>query len=360
MALKTPKSAFEMYIDKHPGLSKEFEEGKTGMTKAAYGSHHWRTHGRKEVGRISPASLRVDDTGRKTGSAFAAAMKDISIEDYDAGRRPSRAASTDAWKNRSAEDSGAYALRSGETKGRDWKSYVNTEGYSNQRSHKSGNVWFWNVLGEEEDYKFRNANSPTKRVKIELNDERGWAYLDNPEEDDKGKQRWTFRSDVGNATHGYETVPWVSNLQLYSRGEGTDPKDDTYAMGDGDAAQKNTAVLPKQAAPDWESAFSSFMSEIRDMLRTPATNTPMTTSNNGLNSTQIVKRQLTDPSLKTSSLTMVNARKPAGGMAVVDPATGTVYANPGAARAAGITSWVYKYKYDAMSTDASTFTAVAS
>jgi hypothetical protein len=356
MALKTPKSAFEMYVDRHPDLLKDFTDSGS-KSKAAYGSTHWKASGRKEEGRFSPASLRVDDTGRATSSAFASAMKGISLADYDAGRRPSRAASTDAWKNRSGEDSGAYALKAGETKGRDWKSYVNTQGYGNQRSHESGNVWFWNILGEEEDYKFRNANAPTKRVKIEMNDERGWAYLDNPEEDDKGKQRWTFRSDVGNDNLAYETVPWVSNLQLYSREKGTDPKDDTYAMGD--AAQKNAAVLPKEAAPDWESAFSSFMGEIRDMLRAPATSTPMSTNNNGLNSTQIVKRQLDDPSLKTSSLTMVNARKPAGGMAVVDPATGTVYANPGAARAAGITSWVYKYKYDAMSTGTSTFSAVA-
>jgi hypothetical protein len=358
MALKTPSSAFELYIESHPGLKAKFDSGTTGMTKAAYGSHHWKTHGRKEAGRISPGSLRSSDEGTRTSSAFAAAQEGISLDDYNAGRRPSRAASTEAWKTRSGD--GAYALAaSGTTDPNEWQQYVDVGQPAGLGSHQPGQSWAWTLRGELEDYVTNRGKTQTKRVMADMNGESGYFYLQNPEEEDPGEQNWVFRSSMsGTEADDWSRVPWVRNIKIYEQGEGTDPADDTYAMGEPGTAAVTPPVVTA-AAPAWESAFADLLANLTSILNKPATSTPMTETNYGLENTQIVKRQLDDPSLKTSTLTMVNARAPVGGMAVVDPSTGTVYANPGAARAAGITSWVYKYKYDAISTGTSTYTAMA-
>ena len=66
----------------------------------------------------------------------------------------------------------------------------------------------------------------------------------------------------------------------------------------------------------------------------------------GLEDTRKVKTQLTDQDLYKSSLFNLSTRAPASGYPVVDPRTGTTYANAAMARSAGITNWVYKYAWD--------------
>ena len=363
MALKSPKSAFELYVEKHPDIKKAFEE--SGSTnKALFGSRHWKTHGRKEGGRYSPGSLRVDDEGRKTSSAFATAMKGISIEDYKAGRRPSWKASTQAWRDANPKDGsgGTTLLKSGKTDPNEWKTHYDTGQPAGSGSHLAGQSWAWTLRGELEDYKVRNSPTSTKRVLADVNGERGYLYLQNPEEKDKTKQRWQFRSKLeGREAARDSRVPWVSNITIYGKGKDGDKVE--YAMDDRTTTPTTTKTkLPlKEETPPWESAFADLLSNLTNILNKPPTTTTMTetTPKYGLEDTHIVKRPLDDPSLKTSTLTMVNARAPVGGMSVVDPVTGTVYANPGAARAAGVTSWVYKYKWDALRSGASTFSAVA-
>jgi len=90
---------------------------------------------------------------------------------------------------------------------------------------------------------------------------------------------------------------------------------------------------------------------------TPATGVEATPSY-GLEDTRITKRPLTDPNLRTSALTNLGTRNMGTANPVVDPVTGSIYANPSAARSAGITNWVYKYVYDSKTSGSSLYSAV--
>lgn len=95
------------------------------------------------------------------------------------------------------------------------------------------------------------------------------------------------------------------------------------------------------------------------LATTPATGTEATPAY-GLEDTRITKRPLTDPNLRSTALTNLGVRNMGTANPVVDPFTGTVYANPSAARSAGITNWVYKYVYDSKTSGSSLYSAVIS
>ena len=59
----------------------------------------------------------------------------------------------------------------------------------------------------------------------------------------------------------------------------------------------------------------------------------------------VVKPTYSADDIKKSVLSLLGTGESHGGHAVVDPTSGTVYNNPAAARTAGVTNWVYWYKW---------------
>ena len=118
--------------------------------------------------------------------------------------------------------------------------------------------------------------------------------------------------------------------------EKKDKKDDRY-----------TSLLDK--LDEWQDKYddrmSSLLATITNLSNPNQPQQTQITPGYGLEATNIVKSQLGDIDTKRSMLTNLAARADPAGQKVVDPATGQVYANPAAARIAGITNWVYWYKY---------------
>lgn len=152
-------------------------------------------------------------------------------------------------------------------------------------------------------------------------------------------------SDVGDSTgtttpvttdtSGYPTAPPVGG------GSGSSGSGTTVTTPDGDTI----------TASDYDSLLDGIVKEIADG---PVIE-DMAADMYGLEDTRLSRRLLSDPNLRRMYLTMAGARRFGNGQQVVDPFTGTRYANPEAARSSGITNWVYSYVYDSKRSGANTY-----
>jgi len=136
-------------------------------------------------------------------------------------------------------------------------------------------------------------------------------------------------------TSGYPTAPPVGG------GSGSSGSGTTLTTPDGDTI----------TAADYDSLLDGIVKEIADG---PVIE-DMAADMYGLEDTRLSRRLLSDPNLRRMYLTMAGARRFGNGQQVVDPFTGTRYANPEAARSSGITNWVYSYVYDSKRSGANTY-----
>ena len=127
----------------------------------------------------------------------------------------------------------------------------------------------------------------------------------------------------------------------------------------GSGSSSSTGMITATADAPTVASLLDLINNQTAAATTPATGTEATPAY-GLEDTRITRRPLTDPNLRTTSLTNLGVRNMGTANPVVDPFTGTVYANPSAARSAGITNWVYKYVYDSKKSGSSLYSAVIS
>lgn len=127
----------------------------------------------------------------------------------------------------------------------------------------------------------------------------------------------------------------------------------------GSGSSSSTGMITATADAPTVASLLELINNQSALATTPATGTEATPAY-GLEDTRITKRPLTDPNLRSTALTNLGVRNMGTANPVVDPFTGTVYANPSAARSAGITNWVYKYVYDSKTSGSSLYSAVIS
>lgn len=363
MALASPATAFTRYVNLQEDLKEAFE--KSGSKNIAeWGQKHWTKHGRKKAGRLIPATLRKDETGRKSGEKFAEGQRKVSDADYTSGKRH-------LTKSGNTKTDGNLTLtKEGTINSNDSWNAVNFKQASmnNTTLYTKGAVYNWRITGPFEHKKATGGllgGSEKKRFRMDVNGEKGWAMVLNVNEKDKTK--WEFAWTPATTVGGGDTTRWdhLEGLpdiylgKLYKKAEKTDDPtttDDPDPDGD-DTTKTNDGNDPiDDSTGDIMTTFAAKTS----------TNDPLALADDsGYSSTVLTsgvkeetQRSVLTPASADPITPYKGSTKLTSGLQVVDTVTGTVYPNKAAALAAGVKTWMYKTEWDARETDTTT-TALA-